>query len=221
MSHALNASLASDPSWDDTYEDLAYTAFALATQADDPALGALYARVTGVLADWERIEADRRRLRGAAIAARAAVQVADAALDIELRRLAEAVLAECEGDRASELYRRYFPEPHEHVIALGLDGELPAASVAMAQLDESKPSDALLAHVVPLRTCLALGNAALMQRAEAYAELGRMQARLEAWLEGAAATMRTVRRDLASLGETRKLGHHWSASFFAKEALES
>lgn len=214
MSRALLSTLAADPRWDDTYEDLAFTAFALATQTDDAAIGPLYVKVTGVLADWERIEADRRRLRGAAIAARAAVHVADCALDLELHRLADAVLAECDGDRGSELYRRFFPEPHEHVIELGLDGELPAASVAMAQLDEGKPSEALQAHVNPLRACLTIGNSALVQRAESYAELGRMQARLEAWLESAAAVTRTVRAELARVGQERGLGAHWSASFF-------
>lgn len=203
--------------WDEAYEELAFTAFALATQADDPELARMAIEVRGVLADWEQIEADRRRLRGAAIAARAHARVADAALDLVLTKIAETILKETGGSAEHALYRRFFPEPHERVIALGLDAELPIAGAAMAQLDEGEAVPAALAaHGAPLRACLAVGHAAIHGRAEAYAELGRLEARVEAWLETAEATLRNVHGDLTTLGDRRGLSYRWTASFFAR-----
>jgi len=207
----------SGASWEEAYEELAYTAFALRTQADDPQIAKLHTEVVGVLGDWEHIEADRRRLRATAIAARANVRVADAALDLALRKIAETILEETDGDADADLYTRFFPEPHERVIALGLDAELPIASAAMAQLDEGEAvPDALKAHIDPLRSCLTVGNAAITGRADAYAGLGRLQARIEAWMETADATARNVHSDLTALGDARGLSYRWTSSFFAR-----
>lgn len=205
--------IARDEGWEDAYEELAYTAFALATQADDAAIAPLHAKVTGVLADWERIEADRMRLRGAALAARASVHVADAALDLALGKLGEAALAASERDRAREPYAGLFPEAHEQVIELGLDGELPAAMLALARLEESG-DERLRPHLATLRACVAVGSSALVARADAYAELGRLDARIEAWLDGADAVLRVVGRELERLADERGLGKRWIASFF-------
>ena len=221
MSRALELTTsAHEPLWEDAYEELAYTAFALGTQAGDAAIAPLFTEVRGVLADWERIELDRRSLRGVAIASRAHVRVADAALDVMLGKIAEAVLEETGGDRSDALYTRFFPQPHEQVIALGLDGELPVAGVCMAQLDAAKEeggeavSDAIAAHAEQLRACLTVGNQALSARADAYADLGRLEARVEAWLEGASAVARHVHHTLSELGEARGLGYRWTATFF-------
>ena len=182
----------------------------------DPELGDLFQDVRGVLAEWEAIEADRRRLRARAIEARAHVRVADAALDRTLNRLAAAILEEVDGDREDPLYQRFFPEDHEHVVALGLDGELPAATLAMAQLDEGGDyPDPLVAFIASLRASLSAGNQALTARAEAYADLGRLQARVEGWLETAGAVRATVQNAIGAIAEERELGERFSASFFA------
>lgn len=216
MSRALELSTsARAPRWEDAYEELAFTAFALSTQADDAVVGRLLTEVRAVLGDWERIEADRMRLRGEAIASRAAVRVADAALDVTLGKLAEVILEETGGDREDALYHRFFAQPHEHVIELGLDAELPTASAAMAQLDEGEAvPDALKALIDPLRRCLTIGNQALGAKADAYADLGRLEARVEAWFETASAVARSVHRELTQVGEERGLPYRWTASFF-------
>lgn len=201
--------------WEEVYEDLAFTAFALASQADDGAIARLFTQVQSVLADWVAIEADRRQLRGAAIAARAQVKVADAALDLALGKIAEAVLAETDGSRDHDLYQRFFPEPHERVIALGLDAELPSAGLVMAQLDEGDAPTSLTANADGLRLCLTVGNQALVARAETYAALGRLQARVEAWFETAFAVHENVQADLIDLGDERGLSERWAESFFA------
>jgi len=202
--------------WEDAYEQLSFTAFALSTQLGDAELADLFEDVRGVLADWEAIEADRRGARANAIAARAGVKVADAALDRTLTRFGEAILEITEGDRDHELYDRFFPEDHERVVALGLEGELPGAMLAMAQLDEGGDvPDPLIAFIAPLRACLTAGNQALTGRAESYAALGRLQARIESWLETAGAVRANVENILEEIAEERGLDERFVASFFA------
>lgn len=210
MTYALDLAFAD---FDDEYEELVYTTSALATQADDPALAPLLQRASAMLEDWLGIDAERRRLRSTAIAARARVAVADAALDHCVNAFAKALIDK--DGRDSELYRRCFPEPHEQVIELGLDAELPAAMLVIAILGEDEDLGASLeAHSAPLAHAVRLGNVVLTERAEAYAALGRHQARIEAWLEGAAAAERSLRRVLSELAQERGLGPRWAESFF-------
>lgn len=200
--------------WEDAYEQLSFTAFALATQGGDEELAELFEDVRGVLADWEAIERDRRALRARAIEARAHVKVADAALDRTLTQLAETIIAHEDGERG-ELYASFFPEPHERLVALGLEGELPGASLAMAMLDEGgEVPDPLVAYIGPLRACLTAGTQALTGRADAYADLGRLQARTEAWLETAGAVRATVQNALAAIAEERGLSDRFASGFF-------
>jgi len=212
MTHALKFGTAQH--FDDAYESLLYTTSALATQADDPALAPLLKRSSGMLEDGLAIDAELHRLRGTAVAARARVAVADAALDHCVGAFAQALINK--DGRDSDLYRRCFPEPHEQVVELGLDAELPAAMLVIAILGEDEDLGASLEqHAAPLRQSVQLGNVVLTERAEAYATLGRHQARVEAWLEGAAAAERSLRRVLGELAQARGLGPRWAASFFA------
>ncbi len=201
--------------WEDAYEQLSFTAYALRSQAADEELTELFDDVRGVLADWEAIEADRRALRARAIEARAMVRVADAALDRTLARVGETLLELTEGDRDHDLYRRFFPEDHERLVSLGLEGELPGASLVMAQLDEGgEIPDPLVAFIAPMRACLTAAHQAITGRAESYAGLGRLQARVEAWLETAGAVRANTQNALDELAEERGLSDRFAASFF-------
>lgn len=216
MGRALElTTTAADARWEETYESLAYTAFALGTHADDAQIQPLLRQVRGILVDWEAIEGDRRKARGAAIATRAEVRVADASLDHTLAELAATVLRLADQRRDAPLYQRLFPEPHEAVIDLGLEGELPAAAVALAQLEEGDDlPDEVRQHTEALRRAVQVGNGALARRGEAYAALGRLQARVESWHENAESTARYIHKALIRLGESRGLSYRWTASFF-------
>lgn len=199
--------------WGNDYESLLYTTSALATQADDPALAPLLRRAGALLEDWLAIETDRRRLRGTAVAARARVAVADAALDHCLGGFAAALIAKDGED--SDLYRRCFPEPHRQVMDFGLDAELPAAMLIVAILREDEDLGASLeSHATPLGQAVRLGNVVLTERAEAYAAIGRHQARVEAWLESAGAAEAGFVRQLSALAVERGLNPRWVACFF-------
>ena len=93
--------------------------------------------------------------------------------------------------------------------------ELPGASLVMALLDEGgEVPDPLVAFIGPMRACLTAGTQAITARADAYADLGRLQARTEAWLETAGAVRATVQNALEQIAEERGLSDRFSAGFF-------
>lgn len=201
------------PCSESAYETVAFTVEALAARADDADLSRLADRVRGVLADWESLDSSRRALRRAALQASAHAHVADVTLDSALGAFARDLVAVTGTDSA--LYQRFFPESHEEIIAMGLESELPVVTLVLAQLDASTDIPAeLTAHTTTLRAGLRLGNAALANRADAMADLGRHGAREESWGEASLASLVSVRRALEKTAATRGLPLSWISAFF-------
>lgn len=201
------------PCSETAYESVAFTVEALAARADDADLTRLSDRVRGVLSDWENLDASRRTLRRAALQASAHVHVADASLDASIAAFARDLVAISGKD--SEQYKKYFPESHEEIIAMGLESELPVVTLVLAQLDASTDvHPTLTAHTDALRAGLRLGNGALANRAEALADLGRHGAREESWAETSLATLVSIRRALDKIAASRGLGPSWVSAFF-------
>ena len=196
------------------YDTLFITAAALRAHPEEPELIRLAAWLGGMLTDWEGILSASWSLKKRALESAAHLRVADALLDHALAAFAGAVLDEVHGDTSHQLYRRFFPEPHQDVIDLGLDAEIPVAAHIVVALDQDKTLAA------PLRdqrgavaAAVALGNRAMAARADALADLGRHQARTEAWAESAGSMHRSVARTLHHIAETRKLSSRWVRSF--------
>jgi hypothetical protein len=189
---------------------------ALAALPGDADLAKLSGRVAGLLSDWEGIDAEGRRLEREVIRASAHVKVADATLDAALASFAADLLAHVGNDTSHATYASFFTEPHEEVIAMGLDSEVPEVTLIVHALDqqgESAPAK-LRAHLEPLRAGLKLGNGALASRSDALADLGRHMARVEAWHETAAASLRSTHGALARLAQKRALPAAWADAFF-------
>lgn len=201
---------------DVTPDHVAFTVEALAAQPGDADLVKLSTRVGALLADWDAIDAEGRRLERAVVRASAHVKVADATLDAALTSFAADLVATVGGDHDSELYKRFFPEPHDDVIAMGLDSEVPEVTLIVHNLDragEDAPGK-LRSHLEPLRAGLKLGNGALAARSDALADLGRHMARVEAWHETAAASLRSVHGALGRVAQKRGLPASWADAFF-------
>lgn len=199
-----------------TYEQVASTVEALAAQPGDAELVKLSARAASLLNEYETIEADGRRLERAVIRASAHVRVADATLDAAIATFASDLLAAVSQNVDAELYRRYFPEAHEDVIAMGLDSEVPEVTLIVHALDQNVEGtpEPLRRHLEPLRAGLKMGNGALAGRSDALADLGRHQARVEAWHETAASSLRSLRHTVARLAQKRALPPTWTDAFF-------
>ncbi len=201
--------------WEAAYESLAYTVEALGAAAGDPELAKLRARLPAQLADWEGIERDRRRLRRVVIAATASAHVADALLDVALGAFATDLLGVVAGDPSSGMYTRFFTIPHEEVIAMGLDSELPMVTLILDILDRGTDvPDILGHHRAPLRAALQLGHQALAARSDALADTGRHSGRMESWLDGTETTLVNLRHALARLAAQRYAPGTWAEAFF-------
>jgi hypothetical protein len=206
-----------DAVWEAEFDALAFTAEALFAHPDpdDQELGQLARRVSSVLADWEEIDAAGRGLRRYAIHTAARVRAADAALDYALGLFAADLLKHTGSDRNHELYKRFFPELHEEVIEMGLDASLPIVMTVTLALDQDDSlPQALREHADELKTAVQMGNGSLAGRADALAELGRHQARVEAWKETALATHNNLFRAVGRIAEQRGLPRRWVRSFF-------
>jgi hypothetical protein len=205
-----------NPQHDVTADHVAFTVEALAAIAGDADLHKLSARVNGLLTDWEGIDAEGRRLERAVIRASAHVKVADATLDAAIAAFATDLVAHVGGDLSHATYTGFFTEPHDEVIAMGLDSEVPEVTLIVHALDqqgEAAPAK-LRAHLEPLRAGLKLGNGALASRSDALADLGRHMARVEAWHETAAASLRSTHAALARTALKRALPASWADAFF-------
>lgn len=202
--HAVNA------------DHVAFTVEALAALPGDAELAKLSSRAAALLNDWENIEAEGKRLERAVIRASAHVRVADVTLDAALSAFAHDLVEAVKGDTSSELYGRYFAEPHEDVIAMGLDSEVPEVTLIVHALDrggDDAPA-ALRAHTESLRSGLKLGNGALAARSDALADLGRHMARVEAWDESAESTLSSLYVRLERIAASRNLPDNWADAFF-------
>ncbi len=201
---------------DVTADHVTFTVEALAAQPDDAELTALSDRLDSILRDWSRIDAAGRTLERAVIRASAHVKVADATLDAALAAFAADLVTLVDNDTSHETYRRYFPEPHEDVIAMGLDSEVPEVTLVVYTLDQEADGAPakLRGHLAPLRAGLQLGTSALAARSDALADLGRHMARVEAWHETAGASLRSAHRALTRLAEKRALPATWTDAFF-------
>jgi hypothetical protein len=199
-----------------TSDHVAFTVEALAAQPGDVELAKLSARIAPLLNDWDSIDRDGRLLERAVVRASAHVKVADASLDAVLSAFAEALLAAVKGDHQAPLYTRFFSEPHDDVVAMGLDSEVPEVTLIVRALDQADASvpDALRAHTETLRAGLKLGNAALAARSDALADLGRHMARVEAWHETAESTLRSMRGTLSRVAQKRGLPIQWVEAHF-------
>jgi hypothetical protein len=200
---------AASNSWEATWAALAQAAFALDAVSDDEAIAPLIRRVNASLREWNDIESQRLRLRTAALNVTARVRVADAALDHRIESLASVVIAS-HGGRDGARYKALFPEPHEDIVALGLDAEVPAATLVLAELEKSKDlAENLQAEIDPLRTALQVSNRALIDRGEVYSSLGALQARVEAWLDSASILHDHVLGELGTIAKNRGLPLRW------------
>ena len=186
-----------------TADHVAFTVEALAALPGDAELIKLSNRVAGLLHDWESIEAEGRSLERGVIRASAHVKVADATLDAALASFAGDLVALVNGDTQHDTYKKYFAEPHEEVIAMGLDSEVPEVTLIVHTLerDGDNAPGKLHGHLDPLRAGLKLGNSALAARSDALADLGRHMARVEAWHETSAATLRATSELLRTVSE--------------------
>jgi len=204
--------------WDQFYVDVYFTFSALSNFEKLPVSEKLLAPLRKLLEEHTKIATERTELQRRAIEADAICSTADGLLDSLLNACATSILALTDNKRDHELYKKLFSIDHEDVIELGVDGELPVATLIqqLLETDASIPEKLKSDFKVPLLNAIKHANTGIGARSETFAALGRNLARCEAWAESASAAMRIVARHLNAYADSTGLSEHWFGSFFTE-----
>jgi hypothetical protein len=203
-----------DTAWAAARQDVRYTAAALdASEAHGKQAEA--ARV--LLAKWDEAERLRQAAEDAVVAANALVALRDVQLDELVGRLAQKLRGEHGRDDAPA-FRRYFPEPPNEVIRLGLESELSRIRGFFTVAAEHAPSAEVAAILKGLQELEARGRQALAQREQAATERARASLRVQSWKDEANAVRRSLANQLEAYAIERGLSADYAERFFAPTA---
>lgn len=204
-------------SWDDSQTRVAYTADALdiAGEDGDKQVGALLKPVEKLLSDWEALDILRRTKRRAVGRAHALVRRRDVQADDLLTTIHHDALGHVKQNRDDPLFRRLFPDPVSSVVRRALEAQLPAMRTLAHKLaEEETPAVLKKAHAKALTESIERGDEAIKGREEAFAQAGRVSARVASWREDANHTLRGVEGALQLIASERRLGSDWVDSYF-------
>jgi len=195
-------------SWDDTYAYLAYVddALHLAGEDGDANVAILAKPVDKLLVEWEVIDGERRARRRAVSRANALVRRRDLQADVLVTVVHNDVLATVKLDREAPLFKRLFPNPLSSVVRLSLESEMPDLRALSLKLGEPETPAALKkAHEGALLAIIEQGQMAVTGREHAFAEAGRVSARVVSFRQDANATLLGVEGKLKALAAERRL----------------
>lgn len=204
-------------SWDDTYAYVAYVADALhlAGEDGDAEVAILAKPVDKLLVTWESLDGERRARRRAVSRANALVRRRDVQADTLVMAMHNDVLAATKLDREAPLFKRFFPNPVSVVVRLSLESELPELRTLALKLAEPEtPASLRKAYESTLHASIEQGQMAVMGREHAFAEAGRVTARVASFRQDANATLLGVEGTLKALAGARRLDGAWVMAFF-------
>lgn len=214
--------LTDNTSWGAAYDRATFTADALgiAVDAGDKALAPHGKRLEALIARWGQLDLERRARRRAVSRCHALVRSRDFKADQAVRALHVDTMAEVKQDRASALYVALFPDGVFAVTKLALESEMKPLRGLVRTLEAEAPAALTKGHLKPIESAIADGEAAIREREEAFAELGRTSARISGWKEDANALLLGVEGALQTLAADRKLGREWVDTFFPQASAK-
>ena len=198
-------------SWDDARKDVRYVAAAL--QATDEH-AALAKPLRGLLAQWKTIEGDREDADDAMVDSNALVRRLDGGLDREVNKLAGQLLAENERDTSAPGYKKYFTEPPNEIIRLGLESEIQRTrkfDTVAEELGASKEVKTILKRMGEIQ---GKGDLALRSREKVAETQGRVSLRIATWKDDANHARRSVESALESYAAEHRLPRTYADEFF-------
>jgi len=160
--------------------------------------------------DQERRDADDRVVDANALVAWIDVRV----LDPLVTELASLLLHEAKQDRSDPKFRRFFPEPPNEVVRMGLESEIKRTKAFFGAAEEvpiSQEGEAILAKIADAHK---RGDAALKAREEATLHIARISLRIQTWKEDANGVRRSVKTNLDAYANENGLPRDYSDPFF-------
>jgi hypothetical protein len=198
--------------WENVRKDVRHTA---ATLTASEAHLALAKPVKQLLTRWNETDQERRDADDKLVDANALVAWIDVrVLDSLVTELASLLLHEARQDRSDPKFKRFFPEPPNEVVRMGLENEIKRTKAFFSVAEEvstSKEGKAILAKIVAAHK---QGEAALTAREEATLHVARISLRIQTWKEDANGVRRSVENKLDAHANEHGLPRDYSDAFF-------
>lgn len=204
-----------DTGWDAARKDVRFTLAALraAGSHDD-----LVPSLTGLLAKWSAIDAERQEHEDATEDANTFVSWIDDTLDEGVNVTATRLENACNRDRTKIMFRTFFPETPSEIVRLGLDAEVTRLAKWEVVRKEIKLPAEVDKALDDVRDIADRGDKAVLARDAAVTAQGAISVRTQMWREEANNVRRAVETALDHYANTNNLARNYSARFFPKPA---
>ena len=199
-------------SWENVRKDVRHTASTLtASEVHLPVAKPLKALLTR----WNETDQARRDADDQLVDANALVAWIDVRLlDPLVVELASLLLHEAKQDRSDPKFKRYFPEPPNEIVRMGLESEIKRTKVFFKVAEEVPPSKEGKAILAKIAVVHKQGEAALTAREEATLHVARISLRIQTWKEDANGVRRSVENNLDAHANGNGLPRDYSDAFF-------
>ena len=207
-------------SWENARKDVRHTA---ATLTASEVHLASAKPVKELLTRWNDTDQERRDADDKLVDANALVAWIDVRLlDPLVTELGSLLLHEAKQNRSDPRFKRYFPEPPNEIVRMGLESEIKRTKAFFSVAEEvplSNEGKAILAKIAAVHK---QGEAALAAREEATLHVARISLRIQTWKEDANGVRRSVENHLDAHANAHGLPRDYSDPFFpASRAVKS
>ncbi len=198
--------------WENGRKDVRHTA---ATLIASEVHIALAKPVKHLLTRWNEIDQERRDADDKLVDANALVAWIDVrVLDPLVTELASLLIHEVKQDRSDPKFRRFFPEPPNEVVRMGLESEIKRTKLFFNVAEEVPTSPEAKAILAKIAAAHKQGDAALKAREEATFHVARISLRIQTWKEDANGIRRSVENKLDAYANENGLPRDYSDAFF-------
>jgi hypothetical protein len=198
--------------WENGRKDVRHTA---ATLIASEVHIALAKPVKHLLTRWNEIDQERRDADDKLVDANALVAWIDVrVLDPLVTELASLLLHEAKQDRSDPKFKRFFPEPPNEVVRLGLESEIQRTKAFFNVAEEVPTSPEAKAILAKIAAAHQQGDTALKTREEATLHVARISLRIQTWKEDANGVRRSVKTNLDAYANDNGLPRDHGDAFF-------
>jgi hypothetical protein len=199
-------------SWENARKDVRHTS---ATLTASEVHLAVAKPLKALLTRWNETDQERRDADDKLVDANALVAWIDVRLlDPLVIELGSLLLHEARQDRSDPKFKRYFPEPPNEIVRMGLESEIKRTKAFFHVAEEAPPSKEGKAILAKIAAVHKQGEAALAAREEATLQVARISLRIQTWKEDANGVRRSVENNLDAHANGHGLPRDYSAAFF-------
>lgn len=198
-------------SWEGARSDVLFTLAALeASERHEKQLKAAQQQLTR----WMPIEVARREAEDGITRANAKVSWCDYRLDRAVKRFANELLRDTEGERGDATFRRVFPEAPNEIIRLGLESEIERCETMFTVVAKLKLSKAATARFADVEAAMETGRGALTARRAAYTTQATVSIDIASWKQSTDAVRASIHVQLTAWALENNEDRDYADRFF-------